>query len=918
MASIQISSVTFEHHHTGIGIGHARPRISWRFSCNHDDLKGWVQESYEIQIGRQNNTVIETYHVQSSSSVLVPWPSHALSSRERAWLKVMSHGKASNAAGDIIAASTEWSSPAIVEAALLDNGDWVANLTASTIKPNKDEPMRPVLFRKVFGLPEDAGPILKACLYITAHGVYEAFMNGHRIGNEEMAPGWTSYNHRLLYQTFDVTTSLVTGNLNVLGVEVGEGWFAGRLGMDQKRYFYGDQLAFLAQLEVTFESGERFLVTSDSTWKSHASATTRSEIYDGEDYDSREDRWGWNDDPNLDGHTWMPTKLLPFPRARLLASDSPPVRTMQEVTPVRIFKSKSGKTLVDFGQNLVGKLRVRLPASILATKPDGHKLSFSHAEVLERDELGTRPLRGAKPVDNVIMSSRHPPFWSPKFTFHGFRYVQIDGWPTDTGLPNPEDIAALVLHSDMSRTGWFSCSDPLINQLHKNVVWSMKGNFVSLPTDCPQRDERLGWTGDIQVFSPSANFLFNTNGFLGSWLEDVAAEQLEGSKNGVPGLVVPDVFDDPPNPPGPQSVWHDVTVLTPWDLYNSSGDIEILRRQYTSMKAWVDKGIKRGPNGLWDQNIWQFGDWLDPAAPPSEPGLGRTDSLYVADAYLVRVLRIISKISSLLGETEDATRFAKDALSVRKAFQHEYVTPSGLLVGDTQTAHSLAISFGLFDKQDHLQKSASRLSHLVHLAKYRIATGFAGTPLIAHALSDTGNYQLAYRMLLEKECPSWLYPITLGATTIWERWDSMLPDGFINPGDMTSFNHYALGSVANWLHKNVGGISPLEPGWRTIQVRPVPGGTVTNASVAHESPYGRIECSWKINESGDTFALTIVIPPNSEARVILPSSWKKPGQEGEEKSILIGSGKYHFSCPYEPAEWPPKAGFARSTFRLEV
>ncbi|KAJ5612078.1 hypothetical protein N7510_005272 [Penicillium lagena] len=336
------------------------------------------------------------------------------------------------------------------------------------------------------------------------------------------------------------------------------------------------------------------------------------------------------------------------------------------------------------------------------------------------------------------------------------------------------------------------------------------------------------------------------------------------------------------------------------------------------MKAWVDKGIPRGPNGLWDQNIWQFGDWLDPAAPPSEPGLGRTDSLYVADAYLVRVLGIISKVSSLLGEMEDASRFAKDASSVRKAFQHEYVTPSGLLVGDTQTAHSLALSFGLFDKHDHVMKSASRLSHLVHLAGYRIATGFAGTPLVAHALSDTGNYQLAYRMLLEKECPSWLYPITMGATTIWERWDSMLPNGSINPGDMTSFNHYALGSVANWLHKNVGGISPLEPGWRTIQVRPVPGGPVTNASVAYESPYGRIECSWKINDSGDTFALTVVIPPNSQARVVLPSFWKKEDQEGEERSILIGSGKYDFSCAYKPAEWPPKAEFARSTFRLTV
>ncbi|RAO72323.1 uncharacterized protein BHQ10_008335 [Talaromyces amestolkiae] len=909
MAVIHIASVTFEHHPTGFGMGYERPRISWSFSCNDDNVKDWVQSSYEIQIRRQND--IETYRVESSSSVLVPWPSHALCSRERAWVKVMAHGKATNAAGEVITASTAWSEQSIIEAALLDKGDWIANLMTSTHTDMKNTPMRPLIFRKVFQL--HAGSIQKARLYITAHGVYHAYVNGHRIGNEEMAPGWTSYNHRLLYQTFDVTSLLIEGNRNVLGIEVGEGWFAGRLGMDQKRNFYGNHLAILAQLEVTFEQVEKVLVNSDTTWKSNTSATTRSEIYDGEDYDSREEHWGWNDDPNLNEHDWLPTVQLPFPRARPLASDSPPVRIMEVKTPVRIFKSKSGKALLDFGQNLVGKLRVRLPAATGTTK-----ISISHAEVLESDELGRRPLRGAKPVDNVVLSSRQPWSWSPKFTFHGFRYVQIDGWPIDEGFPRREDITALVMHSDMVRTGWFSCSESLLNQLHHNVVWSMKGNFLSIPTDCPQRDERLGWTGDIQVFSPTANFLFNTRGFIGSWLEDVAAEQLESSKNGVPGLVVPDVFDNPPNPPGPQSVWHDVTVLTPWDLYNSSGDIEILRRQYESMKAWVDKGIKRGPNGLWDQNIWQFGDWLDPASPPSEPGVGRTDSLYVADAYLVRVLGIIAKISHLLGETEDATRFAKDESNARKAFQYEYVTPSGLLVGDTQTAHSLAISFGLFDNDDHVVKSASRLCHLVHLAKYRIATGFAGTPVIAHALSDTGNHQLAYRMLLEKECPSWLYPITMGATTIWERWDSMLPDGSINPGDMTSFNHYALGSVANWLHKNVGGISPLDPGWRKIQVRPVPGGVLRNAKVAHQSPYGRIECSWSINESDDTFALTIIIPPNSEARVILPSAWKENQQEVEEESIQVGSGKYEFSCPYKPAEWPPKAEFARSTFRLEV
>ena len=917
MSSRQISSITFEHHPSGFGIAHPQPRISWRFSASDDDSYNWAQESYEIQICRQNETEPKIYHVQSSESILVPWPSHALQSRESAWLKVRSHGKAESEGGNITEESTEWSSSVTVEAALLEKGDWKANLATSTLLPNKNEPIRPILFRKVISSLPQPESILKARLYITAHGVYEAYINGHRIGNEEMAPGWTSYSHRLVYQVFDVTEYLTVENPNVIGVEVAEGWFAGRLGMDNKRCFYGDRLAVLAQLEILLENGQTHTISSDSSWKSHSSPITRSEIYDGEVYDSREEKVGWNSNPEFDDSSWLSTEELPFPSGRLLTSDSPPVRRKEEIRSIKAFKSPSGKVLLDFGQNLVGKLKVCLPRPAAGSDLEGHQVSFSHAEVLEQGELGVRPLRGARPIDSVILSKNQPLVWSPTFTFHGFRYVQVDGWPTNSGIPEPASITAIAMYSDMRRTGWFSCSDPLVNKLHENVCWSMKGNFFSLPTDCPQRDERLGWTGDIQVFSPSANFIFDTEGFLGHWLDDVAAEQLEERRNGVPGLVVPDIFY-PPNPPGPQSIWHDVTVLTPWDLYNSYGDVETLRRQYEGMKAWVGKGIKRGPNGLWDQNIWQFGDWLDPAAPPSEPGNGRTDSLLVADAYLVRVLETMSKASAILGDTEAAARYTLEASSVKRAFQNEYIAPSGLLVGDTQTALSLAISFGLYDKKEHIAKAASRLSHLVHSSKYRIATGFAGTPLIAHALSDTGNYQLAYRMLLEKECPSWLYPITMGATTTWERWDSMLPDGSINPGEMTSFNHYALGSVANWLHKNVGGISPLEPGWRTVKVRPVPGGTITSAEVAYESPYGRIECSWKIEETDGKFGLEVVIPPNSRALVILPCDWKKRAEEGEEKGTLIGSGRHTFSCSYEPAEWPPKAEFARSTFRLEV
>ena len=912
MSPSQISSVIFEHHPTGFGIGHARPRISWRFSSPDDDTTDWIQEAYEIRIGHEGGADVELYTLRSSESVLVPWPSHELKSRESAWVQVRSHGKSKHQTGSR-QESTSWSSQVTVETGLLCNEDWTASLITSSLVPSKNETIRPLCFRKVFTLPEDFQAVSKARIYITSHGVYEAFINGRRISDEEMAPGWTTYNHRLVVQTCDVTTCLTQGKVNVIAVEVGEGWFAGRLGMGEgKRCFYGDRLAILAQLEVTSTTGDIYTMASDDTWRTCESATTRSEIYNGEDHDCRQEQYGWSSDVNFDESSWTPAEVRPPPRARLVASDSPPVRKTGEIHPVKIFKSPLGETLIDFGQNLVGKLQIRLPSG-----KEGHRVSFSHAEVLENGELGMRPLRDAKPVDRVILSTRQHSIWSPKFTFHGFRYVQVDGWPTDSGMPSGKDIIAQVLHSDMRRTGWFSCSDSLVNKLHENVCWSMRGNFFSLPTDCPQRDERLGWTGDIQVFCPSANFLFDTRGFLGNWLDDVAAEQSEDGRGGVPGLVIPDIFDKPPYPPGPQAVWQDVTVLTPWDLYFSYGDVDILRRQYTSMKAWVEQGIKRSPTGLWDPNVWQFGDWLDPAAPPSEPGNGRTDGVLVADAYLVRVTQTLAKISALLGNTEDADRYSKDASTLRRAFQHEYVAPSGLLVGDTQTALSLAICFDLYDQKDHVAKAASRLSHLVHTSKYRISTGFAGTPLVTHALSDTGYSQLAYRMLLAQECPSWLYPITMGATTIWERWDSMLPDGSINPGDMTSFNHYALGSVANWLHKSVGGIRPLDPGWRTVRVRPVPGGTITSADIAYESPYGRIECSWIVDREAGEFKMTLVIPYNSKALTILPTGQKKATAD-EEAGTLVGSGRHTFSCSYEPAEWPPRAEFARSQFRLEV
>ncbi|KAF7592746.1 hypothetical protein BBP40_012504 [Aspergillus hancockii] len=901
-----ISPPSVEQHPTGFGVGTATPRLSWRFLSTREDCPlAWEQMAYDIQILRSGGSPVETYQVASNASVLVPWPSSPLQSREKAQVRVRSHGTSTKKSQP---EPGNWSPWTTIECALLHRHDWKGFPIASPESTPLDAPLRPVRFRKTFHL-SGVDTIDRARLYITSLGVYRAFINSQVVGDQCLAPGWTSYRHRLNYQVFDVAALLNQNGPNVIAVEVGEGWYATRLGFKGgRRKLYGNRLAALAQLEVQSEQNKSFTLATDSTWTCHSSAILRSELYDGEVYDAREEDSSWNrvlEEPV--NSSWLPAQELPFPSATFVAPDSPPVRVTEEIKAIEVLRTPSGKTVVDFGQNLVGRLRV---SSL--NKPKGERVTYTHAEVLEHGELGVRPLRHAKCRDEFISAGNEVTGWTPQYTFHGFRYVQVDGW-TDQDPPLLTNLTALVMHTDMARSGWFQCSHPMVNRLHQNAWWSMRGNFLSIPTDCPQRDERLGWTGDIQIFCPSANFLYNTVGMLGHWMEDVAAEQLKDGDGCVPPFVVPNVISEKLWPHLPQAIWDDVVVLTPWALYLSYGDIDILRRQYASMLAWIDRGIRRGPNGLWDPQLWQLGDWLDPTAPPIEPGDARTNGTLVADAYLVHVTSVMAQISEVLGETSDAARYQVDSTRLKATFQAKYIAPSGLLVGDTQTALSLAIMYDLHSTPDQAVTAANRLVDQVRQAKFRVATGFAGTPIIAHALTKTGHHQIAYRMLLEKSRPSWMYPITMGATTVWERWDSMLPDGSINPGEMTSFNHYALGSIINWLHYSVAGVRPIAPGWKEFRVEPIPGGSIDSAEVAYETPYGRIECRWVFHAADDRFDLDLLVPPNSRALVILPNEerWEKRASlRGDDEGEWIGSGHHQFLCRWSKESyqsgWPPK------------
>ncbi|KAG9235337.1 bacterial alpha-L-rhamnosidase-domain-containing protein [Amylocarpus encephaloides] len=888
--TIKVCKPTFEHHRETLGIGESSPRVSWRFEADAE-TKNWTQTSYEIEITSSSAGGHNLFKVDSNESVLVPWPTTPLRSRECTSVRVRVSGSDG--------VPTAWSDPAVVETGLLHRGDWIAKMVAAEPVLSTSGSLRPTMFRQTFDLDTENQKVAFARLYITSYGIYEAAVNGKRVGDHLLSPGWTSYKHRLCYQTFDVTELLQNGD-NRIAVTVAEGWYCGRLGFNGgQRFIYGDRLAVLAQIEIQYRDGGATTIGSDESWTCNSSGPLiSSELYDGEICDTRVKNW--NEDT---GATSSVVQVLDFPPADLVVSEGPPIRKTQTVQPQDIFRSPSRKVIVDFGQNLVGYVRLRTPGS------SSRMIVLTHTEALEHGEVATRPLRDCKATDTLILGDG-PIEWQPRFTFHGFRYVQIDGWPSSTGEPTSEDLEAIVIHTDMEPTGGFECSDPNVNKLFENIKWSMRGNFVGIPTDCPQRDERLGWTGDIQAFSPTANFLYGTSGMLSTWLKDLALEQIRDF-NGVVPQVIPNVIDAKLN--SPQAVWGDAAITTPWDLFLDFGDKTILENQYQSMVEWWFSIPKSPETGLWDSTKHQLGDWLDPAAPPTSPADGRTDPHFVANAYLVHVTELLQRISTVLNRAEEAKKFAATLPRLRSIFQDNYITPSGRLAPDTMTSLSLALIFNLFSTPEHVEKARGRLARLARASRFKIGTGFVGTPIILQALSsgvDKKYKQIAYRMLLEKKCPSWLYPITMGATTMWERWDSMLPNGDINPGSMTSFNHYALGSIGKWLTGYVGGIDILNPdpddalestGWRSIKVAPVLGGTVEHASTWHLSPYGKVSCEWMLDIEAKLLKMTVAIPPNSKGTIELPG---KP----KEEVVNVGSGTWNFVVEGydETQEWPPK------------
>jgi alpha-L-rhamnosidase len=745
-------------------------------------------------------------------------------------------------------------------------------------------PERPIRFRREFDVDRD---VEAAELRITALGVYTAEINGRRVHDHLVAPGWTSYDHRLRYQVVDVTELLRHGR-NCLAVTVAEGWYRGRLGFGGGvREVYGQEIGPVAELVLIDGDDATPVVATDATWRAAHGPITFASLYDGEHVDARLETPGWSS-PGFDDAEWSPVTELPSVGDRLLDDGAPPVRRIEELAVVDVITTPSRRTVLDFGQNISGIVRFDIDG------PAGTEVVLRHAEVLEHDELCTRPLRTAQATDRYVLAGEARGTYEPTFTMHGFRYVEVTGWPTDV---DPDAFRAIVCHSDMERTGWFECSDDLLNRFHDNVIWSMRGNFVDVPTDCPQRDERLGWTGDLQVFAPTACFLYDCRSFIDSWLADLAVEQR--SLGTVPPYVpwVRLMF-----PPKPAAAWADASVVVPWVLYERFGDADALRRHYPSMRAWVDEVASlTGDDHLWNSGF-QLGDWLDPAAPPDRPADTRTDPYLIATAYHAHTARIVARTADALGIVEDHRRYDLLATSVVEAFNREYVTATGRLASDSQTAYALALAFDLLPEPEQRRHAAARLVDLVRREDYRIGTGFVGTPLVCDALANHGHIDDAYHLITQQSCPSWLYPVTMGATTIWERWDSMLPDGSINTGEMTSFNHYALGAAADFLHRIVAGLAPATPGYRTALIRPRPGGGLTSAGAGLSSVNGAWTVRWE--RVGAELRVEIAVPDGCRAMVDI---------EGCATSE-VGPGNHHVVGRCRPAEQDPPRPSRRAPF----
>lgn len=836
------------------GFYDATPTFSWNLP-NSDAIKSQI--AYRIVVAStadlldRNPDLWDSGKKTSHQSNWIQYEGLPLKSRQKVYWKV----KFWNQNGE----ASKWSEINYFELGLLHNTDWEAKwIGLDTRKENilgsKGSIIhRPQYLRKDF---EVSNKVSSARLYITAKGVFDVAINGEDVSDDVMPPGFTPYKKRIETISYDVTGFIQSGS-NAIGVELAEGWHSGRLGWNKRDWADKETPKVLCQLELAFKDGSKQTILSDASWKGTTKGPIRiSEIYDGETYDAHFEMPEWTT-AVFNDKNWKAVHVFPIDDAvQLEPKRHHNVRSKIELNTQKIFE-KDGAVIFDLKQNMVGVPLVKVPMK----KGDTLKIRF--AEMLSPDgSFYTKNYRSALSTDHYIAAKDEVIEWMPKFTFHGFRYVELSGFDTSKS-PAKDWVTGRVQYSDFEENGTFTTSHGKLNQLQSNIVWGLRSNFFDIPTDCPQRDERMGWTGDAQVFGPTSMFNADVYSFWASWLQSVRESQFDNG--GIP-FVVPDILHNNKVSAG----WGDVCVIIPWNIYYRTGDKRVLKENYEMMKKWVQYHKESSENNI--SKMFSFADWLQPY-PKSGKNKGDTSPSLVGTAFFANAANLTAKAAKVLGKDDEFEKYTALYKNVAKAFEKQFFEKGKVKgVTETQTSYLLALAFDLISEKNK-ENAKRQLLDKISEADNHLRTGFLGTPLLSQVLDTTGELDIMYQLLFNETYPSWFYSINQGATTVWERWNSYTKEKGFNAQPMNSLNHYAYGAIGQWMYERIGGIAPLEAGYKTIRITPVPKAPLTSASTTLNTPYGEVVSSWLIK--GDEFQLRVVVPPNTSAKVSIPANTEK-------------------------------------------
>ena len=893
-----------EYHASPLAIGTSKPRFSWKLAATDPAARGLRQSAYEIQVARagegfEQKTLWSSGKVESAATDQIEYAGEALTSRDRTQWRVRVWG----ADGEV----SPWSEPASFGVGLLAAEDWSALwisskhdhsfVTKENIQNFVGDPQKGQItvtpakyFRKEF----EASAIVRATIHATALGVYTLELNGTRVSDERLAPGWSAYQRRIHSQTYDVT-KLVREGKNAVGATLADGWYSGYVAYGlltgqeglvpgiNGRYNYGVSPAVRVQLELELSDGSRQTIITDPSWKTSLGPITESDILMGESYDARKELTGWTS-TGFDDSKWESAVCKTGTNSKVEPHPGVPVRPIGEMAAKTVREQKPGVFIFDLGQNISGVIRLKVKGK------GGEKITIRYAEMLHNDgRLSTENLRCARAVDTYILKGDPAgETWTPEFTYHGFQYIELTGFPGNPGL---DAVTGIVIHSDVAYQGSFECSDPMLNKLYQNMVWTQRANFFEMPTDCPQRDERMGWTGDAQIYVRAATFNADIASFYTKWLRDLNDDAWD---YGAYAAYAPRPLARPNEHHA--AGWMDAGVICPWTIWQVYGDTRVITEHWRKMNDFMAWRSTRDPGFKGAVDDCGFGDWLS-------VGNVKTPIPFIDLAYHAYDAKLMAEMAAAIGKAGDAAKYKALAAKVTTAFQKGYLQKDAKLSIHNQSAYAMALFFDLIPA-DQRAAAAGHLAVLVKENGNKMTTGFLGTRPLLPALSATGHHDLAGILMQQREYPSWGYEVDNGANTIWERWNSYIKGSGVHEPSMNSFSHYAFGAVCEWMMGELAGIDRAAPGFDRVKIAPHPTGTITRAAASMETRHGKLACSWKIE--GGKFLAEVTVPPNTTAELSLPVKGEiseggapavgRPGISEIKGKLVLGSGSYLFSA----------------------